>query len=159
MNEDVSAFLESLYEQKHAFYFRRVREWHEFHQVNLCIHRYMLLNRICVGCCSYTWWIHYPNTVNPSLTMFVNRFVLASRSVSGVDQVHKWNSTPWLRKSNACRSRRIEKIRWKRWVVLSWCILAQSDTTLFSVADVPCGREGESNHAICQRHDNRDILL
>ena len=38
MRRDVSAFLESLYEQKHAFYFRRVREWHEFHQVNFCIH-------------------------------------------------------------------------------------------------------------------------
>ena len=35
----VSDLLESLYEQKHAFYFRRVREWHEFYQVNLCIHR------------------------------------------------------------------------------------------------------------------------
>ena len=38
MAEDVSVFLESLYEQKHAFYFRRVREWHEFHQVNSCIY-------------------------------------------------------------------------------------------------------------------------
>ena len=34
----VSTFLESLYEQKHAFYFRKVREWHEFHQVNFCIY-------------------------------------------------------------------------------------------------------------------------
>ena len=38
MSSDIAAFLESLYEQKHAFYFRRVREWHEFHQVNFCIH-------------------------------------------------------------------------------------------------------------------------
>ena len=39
MNMAIAAFLKSFYEQKHAFYFRRVREWHEFHQVNLCIHR------------------------------------------------------------------------------------------------------------------------
>ena len=33
MARHVSGLLESLYEQKHAFYFRRVREWHEFHEV------------------------------------------------------------------------------------------------------------------------------
>ena len=38
MSSDIAAFLESLYEQKHAFYFRRVLEWHEFHQVIFCIH-------------------------------------------------------------------------------------------------------------------------
>ena len=38
MNMAIAAFLKSLYEQKHAFYFRRVREWHELYQVNLCIH-------------------------------------------------------------------------------------------------------------------------
>ena len=43
--------------------------------------------------------------------------------------------------------------------MLSSCILAQSDTTLFSAADVPCGREGESNHAVPQHHNDRDILL
>ena len=38
MNMAFAAFLKSLYEQKHAFYFRRVREWHEFNQVNFCIY-------------------------------------------------------------------------------------------------------------------------
>ena len=35
MAEDASVFLESLYEQKHAFYFRKVREWYKFHEVCL----------------------------------------------------------------------------------------------------------------------------
>ena len=38
MSSDIAAFLESLYEQKHAFYFKRVLEWHEFHQVIFRIH-------------------------------------------------------------------------------------------------------------------------
>ena len=29
----IAAFENSLYEQKHAFYFRRVREWHEYYEV------------------------------------------------------------------------------------------------------------------------------
>ena len=54
MNMAIAAFLKSLYEQKHAFYFRRIREWHEFHQVNLCIHSVYAANCSCVGCCGYT---------------------------------------------------------------------------------------------------------
>ena len=62
--------------------------------------------------------------------MLVNRLVLAPWWVPRVDQVYNRSSSRWFRKCNDCRSRRTAEIRWKRWVVLSSCILAQLDTTL-----------------------------
>ena len=35
--ENIAAFRDSLYEQKHAFYFRRVSVWHEHYDVGGCI--------------------------------------------------------------------------------------------------------------------------
>ena len=46
MARHVSDLLESLYEQKHAFYFRRVREWHEFHEVGP-VYVYLVLMPYC----------------------------------------------------------------------------------------------------------------
>ena len=64
-----------------------------------------------------------PNCISPSLTMLVNRFFLESQTVSGVDQVYKWNSARWFRKSNACRSWRVAAIWCEVYVVLSSYIL------------------------------------
>ena len=33
----IEAFEKSLYVQKHAYYFRRVREWHDYNEVRYCV--------------------------------------------------------------------------------------------------------------------------
>ena len=78
--------------------------------------------------------------------MLVNRLVLGPWRDPGVDQVYDRSSSRWFRKCNDCRSRRTAEIRWKRWVALSSSILAQSDTTLFSSTDVPCGKRATTRY-------------
>ena len=68
MSEDVSAILESLYEQKHAFYFRRIREWLEYCKVGPPVYaNYMLLDCLYTECFTTTWLSNCLNGAVPRL--------------------------------------------------------------------------------------------